>query len=179
MAGVDPDRVRTLARSIHRGVAGERDAETLAGMVARDLDGVLDALQGIVEGASPDTVVATRSVVVVLAALAARRDGGRLRLLLPDRPVPGWGPLKGLADVLAAAGYADVYPVPLLPDARRTALTVARKVGRVARGIGARLVDVTDAPAPAVAGLYGGGVRLLTFLVEAGGRLVFQRFTYT
>ena len=105
--------------------------------------------------------------------------GGKLRLLLPDRAVPGWGPLRGLADVLASAGYVDMYPVPLLPDAKRAALTVARRVGRVARGIGARLVDVTDAPAPAVAGLYGGGVRLLTFLVDANGRLVFQRFTYT
>lgn len=175
---VDPDSVRLLARSLHRGEAGEAEAERLAALAARDPGGVVEALRGIVDGPSPDTVVAMRSVVAVLAALAAR-SGGRLRLLLPDRPVPGWGPLRSLSEALAASGYVDVYPVPLLPDARRTALTVARRVGRVARGIGSRLVDVTDAPAPAVAGLYGGGVRWLTFLVEAGGRLVFQRFTYT
>ena len=175
---VDVDEVRARFYAALRG-GGEAERARLVELVYEDVDAVLRAVSGVVGGDTvPDTVAAMRAAEVVVAALAAGASG-RLRLLIPRDPVPGWAPLRSLAELLASRGLAVVYTVPMQPSSRVAAREVARRAGRVARGISARVVDVTDASPPVVAGLYGGGVRYLTVLVDAGYMAVFQRFTYT
>ncbi|NOZ89060.1 MAG: hypothetical protein GXO15_03955, partial [Crenarchaeota archaeon] len=128
-----------------------------------------------VGGDAPDTGFVTVAAEVVAAA-AALRPG--VRVVAPSEPEPGWGPLQRLLEMLEAEGLARVYRMPMRPGGRLRAWDVARRAGRMARGLSARLVDVTDAPPPVVAGLYGGGVRLLTVLVDMGYTAVFQRFGY-
>ena len=131
--------------------------------------------------AVPDTVVTMTAVEPVLAAIAYARVKGarRLRIIAPSEPVEGWGPLNTLLEVFAAEKIADVYRVPLQPSARLHAKEIARKVARMVRGFSARIVDVTDAPAYAVTGLYSGGVRVLTVLVDVGYAALFQKFSFT
>ena len=155
--------------------------EELAKLAYRSLEELLDAVAARTGGeAAPDTVAASSRPEVVLAAAALRRGkGGRLRILVPRDPVPGWAPLLAVVDRLVEEGLGEAYRVPFWPGGRLRAREAARSVARVARGFSARTVDVTDASPIVVAGLYGAGVRSLTVLVDAGYAAVFQRFGYT
>jgi hypothetical protein len=124
----------------------------------------------------PDTVVASRAVEVVLAALAAR---GRVRLVIPSSPVPGWGPLLALAEELPRLGLGDVYSTPFWPSSGLRAVDVVRRVARVFRGAAVRIVDVTDASPLAVAAAQPGGARWLTVLADMEYTVVFEKFWFT
>ncbi len=126
---------------------------------------------------TPDTVIVRTAAEVVIAALA--RSGRKLRVVVPSEPFPGWKPLLDLVEVLSAKRMVEVYRVPMQPSSRLPASLLARRVARVAKGFSAKVVDVSDAPPMAVAGLYGAGVRTLTVLVDLGYVYVFQKFSYT
>jgi len=124
----------------------------------------------------PDTVVAARAVEVVLASLAVRGRG--LRLVVPDEPVPGWGPLAALVEELPRLGLGSVYRVPFWPRPRLRALEAVRRAARVLRGFSARIVDVTDASPLIAAAAQAGGARWLTVLVDYGHVAVFDKFWF-
>ncbi|ABM80827.1 hypothetical protein [Hyperthermus butylicus] len=150
--------------------------------VLESLDEAFEAIAQRVGGdAVPDTVIARTAVEPVLAAIAYSRVKGarRIRVIASSEPVEGWGPLNTLLEVLAAERIVDVYRVPLQPSTRLHVKEVVRRVARITRGFSARVVDVTDAPAYAVAGLYSAGVRVLTVLVDAGYAALFQKFSFT
>ncbi len=126
---------------------------------------------------APDTVVVRTAAEIVIAALAYSRR--KLRIVMPSEPFPGWKPLLGLVEALSARRMVEVYRVPMQPSSRLPASMLARRVARVAKGFSAKVVDVSDAPPTAVAGLYGAGVRILTVLVDLGYVYVFQKFSYT
>jgi hypothetical protein len=132
--------------------------------------------------AIPDTLIVRTSVETVLAALAylkTMKAGRRLRIVAPEEPHEGWGPLNELVEVLMENREADVYRVQMTPSVRIHVRDVARKVGRMLRGFSARIVDVTDAPGYIGASLYAAGVRTVTVLVDAGYAAIFQKLNIT
>lgn len=158
---------------------GDESARTrFVGVFLEDIDEAISTLARRVGGdVAPDTVIVRTAAEVVVAALALSRR--KLRVVVPSEPFPGWRPLLDLVEVLSAKRMVEVYRVPMQPSSRLPASLVARKVARVARGFSAKVVDVSDAPPTAVAGLYGAGVRTLTVLVDLGYVYVFQKFSYT
>ena len=175
--------VAALLQAMESGEVGEELRLRLVKAALRSLDDLLAEMAKRVGGdAVPDTVVATRAVEVVLAALAYARSKNAarpLRLLIPGEPVPGWAPLKTLSEELAARGLVHLYQYPARPRVRLHVRTVASKIARMVKGFSGRTVDVTDAPPFAVAALYSAGVRTLTVLVPAEHVAVFQKLSYT
>lgn len=131
---------------------------------------------------APDTVIVRTSVEIVIAALAylhTSKHQRRLKIVAPEEPHEGWGPLNELLEVLAERREADVYRVYMTPSVRLHVRDVARKVGRILRGFSARIVDVTDAPGYVAAVLYSAGIRTVTVLVDAGYAALFQKLNIT
>lgn len=158
----------------------EEARERLARALLEDLEGGLQEAAKRVGGeVVPDTVVARTALEVAVAAMAyARGSGRRLRVIAPSEPVPGWGPLNTLLSAMEENGLVEVYRLQLIASTRPTARDIARRVAKIARGISAKVVDVSDAPPYVVAGLHAGGVRTLTVLVDLGYMAVFQKFGF-
>jgi len=148
----------------------------------KDLEGSVKALSRFIGGERvPDTVVATLSVENVIAGLVLSKLSGRrvLRVIIPRRPVPGWGPLNLLVEELSTREMIHVYRTEFYPSGRLHARSIVREVARLARGISAKDVDITDASPSVIGGLYAGGVRGFLVLVYHGYSAVYQYFTFT
>lgn len=161
--------------------SSEEAREKLAEHLVEDIDHGLESIARRVGGeAKPDTVIAMTALEPVVAAVAyAWQEGKRVRVITSSEPLPGWRPLNKIITILEEKGFIEVYRMPLKASSKPTARDIVRRVARLAKGISARIVDVTDAPPYAVAGLYAGGVRSLTVLVHLGYVAVFQRFGFS
>ncbi|HIQ23451.1 MAG TPA: hypothetical protein EYH50_00160 [Pyrodictium delaneyi] len=158
----------------------EEARERLAAVFLEDVEQGLEAIARRVSGeALPDTIVARTALEIVLAAAAyAWKEGKRLRVMASSEPIPGWRPLNQVLAVIEENGIVEVYRLPLIASAKSTARDIARRVARLVKGISSRVVDVSDAPPYIVAGLYTGGVRTMTVLVDLGHIAVFQKFGF-
>ncbi len=177
------DLVAAVVKAMEEGEVNEDLRTELARAALRSLDQLLEEMAKRVGGDTvPDTVIARTAIEVLLAALAYARSKGvsrPIRLLLPSEPVPGWNPLRTVAEELAARRLIHVYPYQPRPRLRQHVKTIAARLARTVKGFSARTVDVTDAPPYAVAALYSAGVRTLTVLVASEHIAVFQKLSYT
>ena len=158
----------------------EEARERLAAAFLEDVERGLETIARRVGGETvPDTIVARTALEFVLAAAAyAWKEGERLRVIASSEPIAGWKPLNQVLTVMEDNGIVEVYRLPLIASAKPTARDIARRVARLAKGVSSRVVDVSDAPPYVVAGLYAGGVRILTVLVYLGHIAVFQKFGF-
>ena len=129
----------------------------------------------------PDTVVVRTAAENVIAAVVLNgiSGGGAIRVIAPREPIRGWAPLNTLLDELAQLGYVHVYRTSFSPSSRVHARRIVRDVAKIARGLSAKIADVSDTPPPVLAGLYAGGVRRFLILVYLGHVAVYQRFSFT
>ncbi|MET1100944.1 MAG: hypothetical protein ABWW69_00480 [Pyrodictiaceae archaeon] len=173
-----PGPLEELWWSVLREPSEERRME-LAKLAAAGLEEALEEIAKRVGGELvPDTVIALRSIEVVLAALALRRAQGDerpLRLLVPRDPVPGWMPLRMLVEELAARGLVHVYETPVVPRIRPSARDIVERAARILRGFSARIVDITDSPPHLAVSVVRSGAWRLTMLVVLEHMAVFQR----
>ncbi|MET1129157.1 MAG: hypothetical protein ABWW70_07565 [Thermoproteota archaeon] len=157
--------------------ASEEARRELVEAVLEDLNAALEAIARYVGGeVRPDTVLVRTAAEVVLAAAAyVAAEGGRLRVVAPKDPLPGWNPLNALLEALAEAGIAEIYRVEVRPTARRPASELARRAAKLLKGLSPKVVDVTDAAPFHVLAAYASGVRALSILVDLDYAAVFQR----
>lgn len=149
----------------------------------KDIDNSVELLSRVIGGEdTPDTVATMASPENVIAALVlntVKKTGRKLRVIAPKEPVPGWDPLNLLIDELLEREIIEVYRVSFRPSGRNHARRIVRNVARIARGLSAKNVDVTEATAPVIAGLYAGGARRFLVLVYQGYIVSYQSFSFT
>ncbi len=170
---------------VYRRVLEEPSEENRAVLVEsflRDPKRAIETLSRFLGGEhTPDTVVARTAAENVIAAVVLNRISGNraVKVVAPREPIRGWAPLNTLLDELAQLGYIHVYRTSFSPNSRVHAKKIVHNVAKIARGLSAKIADVSDTPPPVLAGLYAGGVRRFLVLVYLGHVAVYQQFSFT
>ena len=177
---MEPSLIEVYRRTLE--APSEENRLVLVEHFLKNPDRSINILSGFIGGEySPDTVAAKTAVENIIAAIVLNQVNNEkiTKVIMPREPVPGWAPLNVLLDELTRIGYVHVYRVSFIPSGRLHAKRIVRDVAKIARGLSAKIVDVSDSTPPVLAGLYAGGVRRFLVLVYLGHIAVYQHFTFT